>query len=502
MRKLSIITLALAALSSRAFSAPFTAGNVVVSRVGNGAAALSSAATVLFLDEYTPGGALVQSLSVPTSVSGANRRLLNSGSATSEGTLLRSTDGAWLTFAGYDADAGTASVVGTTAAATNRVIGRVGPDGNIDTTTALNDAYSTNNIRSAISTNGTDIWLGGTGAAGTNGVRYTTYGSSTSTQLSTDVTNIRVVGIYNGQLYVSTMSGTYRGINIVGSGLPTGSGNIISLLTGFDPSNTSPQSAYGFYFSDPNTLYLGDDRTLLAGGGIQKWTFDGSIWTKQYTLTTGLTAGCRQLTGTTVLGITTLYAVHASTQTQLVSVIDSGAGSAFTTIAASATNTAFRGVAFAPQTASTTEGVDSYEVTEGFEISGDLNSLTASDDNYLCVFPSDASLLAQIVFFGSTAVTNPSALSFTLEYNVQRPGLSYSLDLRRYSNGQWVNKAGGVATTADSTQVAAVTTGANEYISANGDLAARVTWGPVNDEDPSQDGWNHCVDVAKWTLVP
>ena len=273
--------LAIASVFGQAFAAPFTPGNLVVTRVGDGSGALTGVGTAVFLDEYTPAGTFVQSIPLPTSASGANRRFVNSGSATSEGALLRSTDGAWLTLGGYDADPGTTGIAATTTAVANRVVGRVAVDGTVDTSTALTDAFSTSNIRSAISTNGTDIWAAGTGSPGTNGVRFTTFGSTTSTQLATDVTNIRVVGIFNGQLYISTMSGTYRGISTLGTGLPTGSGNTTTLLAGFDPSNTSPQSAYGFYFSDPNTLYLGDDRTLANGGGIQKWTFDGSIWTKQ-----------------------------------------------------------------------------------------------------------------------------------------------------------------------------------------------------------------------------
>src|SRR5262249_17571744 len=65
------------------YAASFTSGNLVVYRVGDGSAALGSGATAVFLDEYTPGGVLVQSIALPTTISGANRRLTASGSATS-----------------------------------------------------------------------------------------------------------------------------------------------------------------------------------------------------------------------------------------------------------------------------------------------------------------------------------------------------------------------------------------------------------------------------------
>jgi hypothetical protein len=48
--------------ASRVRAANFTAGNIVVYRVGDGTAALGSTATAVFLDEYTPSGTLVQSV--------------------------------------------------------------------------------------------------------------------------------------------------------------------------------------------------------------------------------------------------------------------------------------------------------------------------------------------------------------------------------------------------------------------------------------------------------
>ena len=57
--------------------APFTFGNIVVVRVGDGAAALTNASTATFLDEYTPAGALVQSIALPTAASGSNQPFTN-----------------------------------------------------------------------------------------------------------------------------------------------------------------------------------------------------------------------------------------------------------------------------------------------------------------------------------------------------------------------------------------------------------------------------------------
>src|SRR6266852_1272148 len=140
-------------LIRNARASAFTSGNLVVYRVGDGSAALASSATAVFLDEYTTGGTLVQSIAMPTVVNASNKRLTASGTATSEGLMTRSVDGKYLTAAGYDAALATATPASSTSSSINRVIARVDSSGAIDTTTALSDAASGSNARSAISTN-------------------------------------------------------------------------------------------------------------------------------------------------------------------------------------------------------------------------------------------------------------------------------------------------------------------------------------------------------------
>ena len=186
-------------------AAPFTANDLVIYRVGTGQGTLSSAANPVFLDEFDQSGAFVQTVAMPTAANGSNRTLTASGTATSEGELTLSADGSYLMLTGYDAAVGTASVAGTASATTNRVVGRVDANGVVDTSTALNDFSTGNNPRSATSTDGTDIWVGG----GAGGVRKTTLGTvGSSTQLSTTVTNIRQVNIVDNQLYASDASGS------------------------------------------------------------------------------------------------------------------------------------------------------------------------------------------------------------------------------------------------------------------------------------------------------
>ncbi|MBV9242811.1 MAG: hypothetical protein JO314_12470, partial [Acidobacteria bacterium] len=195
-------------ISPNSPASAFAAGDLVVYRVGDGSAALSSAAAPVFLDEYTPAGVFVQTIAMPTAVNGSNKRLVAAGSSTAEGLMTRSVDGNYLVLTGYDAAVGTTTVASSSAATTNRVVARVSAAGVVDTSTALTDAISGSsstaaNIRGASSTNGTDIWVSGTAAGG--GIRYATLGATTSTQVSAGPpTNIRATEIFSNQLYISS----------------------------------------------------------------------------------------------------------------------------------------------------------------------------------------------------------------------------------------------------------------------------------------------------------
>lgn len=321
-------------------AASFTPGNIIVYRVGDGSGALSGSGTVAFLDEYKINGEFVQSIAIPTTTIGNQLRLVNAGSATSEGFITLSPDGAYIYFTGYDASPGTASVA--TAPGINRVIGRVDLLGNINTETYITDG-GTSNIRSIVSS-GNNLWV----ATGGTGVRFFTFGNtSTSTQLSTSPTNTRVVNIFNNQLYVSSASGSFQGVASLGTGLPTTSGQTTTMLPGFPTSGVA--SAYGYSMNTSGTImYVADDRAIASGGGIQKWTQSGGTWTLAYTLNTGLTAGCRGITVNWNGVNPVIYATLAAANVAIVTVTDAGASSSFSSIALAGTNKAFRGICFAP----------------------------------------------------------------------------------------------------------------------------------------------------------
>ncbi len=307
----------------------------------------ANTAAPVFLDEYTTSGTFVRSLAMPTVPNGQNHRLtLNS--STVEGLISRSADGRYLVLVGYDAAVGTTPLTATTSAAVNRVIALIDANRQVNSTTALTDAFSGGNPRSACSLDGVKLWAAGGGSSASfAGVRYATVGATTSTQLSTAPTTTRVPAIFNNQMFVSAASGAFQGPSSVGVGLSEIAGNTSTLLAGF-PTSSGP-SPYDYYFADANTLYVADDRAAGSGGGIQKWTQGGNplTWTLVYTLKTNLTAGIRSICGTKdAVGKNILYATSADTLPKLVTCSDNGsdASSPFTTLATSATNTAFRGV--------------------------------------------------------------------------------------------------------------------------------------------------------------
>jgi len=329
-----------------AFTAPLTPGNIVVLKVGpgtSGTGTLENKGTPVTLEEYTLTGTLVQSIAVPSS--GA-LKLTSAGSATAEGQL--SYGGGKIVFAGYDADVAapttgtlaTTTNLSTDAAPVNRVVGVLGMDGTVNTSTRIVDLFSGNAPRAA-AFDGTNLWIGGSGgAASTGGTYVATVGATTATKINGDITNIRSLNVYGGQLYMGCASGTtYHGVNAVGTGLPTSTVSLTNLL--LTSGQTPARSPYDFIVSG-TTMYVTDDAAAPAGG-IYKYQFDGSAWVLQYQMTGGLSGvGFRSITqsGTTFIA--------TGTNGQIYTFTDMGVSSTFSSIATVGTGFAFRGVEAIP----------------------------------------------------------------------------------------------------------------------------------------------------------
>ena len=366
MRKIYLLNLFLFIFCFQSFAQQaFTKGNLVVYKVGKSTAdSLSNAGFPVSLDEYSTSGTFVRNHPMPVTVSGSNRRIISSGSSSTEGMMSRSEDKKFLIVTGYDTipDPARSSISSSTSANVNRVVGVIGADGSIDATTALTESYSGNSLRSAASTNGTDIWLAGTGSTGTAGVRYTTKGSTTSTQLSTSVTNIRVVNIFNGQLYCTTGSGAFKSISAVGTGLPTTAGQTIAVLPGMPnlAASTEDPNTFSIRPGAGDTAYIADSRAKNRNGGVQKWAYNGSTWALLYTLDSGLTSGIRSIVVDWSTPRATIYGTNNDSYmkdmpgNKIVAVTDNDSTSEFTALATADVNFMFRGIALAPEAAAST----------------------------------------------------------------------------------------------------------------------------------------------------
>ena len=331
-KSLPILCALAVAASSRA--AGVAANSIAVYSVGSGGAPLSSAAQATSVVNFSTAGAVLGTYAAPSSGSGA---LTNSGTATSEGQLTLSADGKSLLFAGYRADAGTASVAGTTSAANPRVIGALNVGTGAIGTSTTTAAFSGNNPRVAYSFDSASYY-----AAGANsGVVGGTLGSSSGNTIGTPVVrNLRYLAGFSGNLYFSTGSasattGATRGIYQVDPATGTQT-SILALGTAAVPVG----SPYAFQFLSATSLLVADD--TAGTGGLTLYTNTGSGFTAAANLAANPTRSFAYANGQvyfTSADGTTLSSVSLT-------------GTAFGTVVPLATasaNTVFRGVAFVPQ---------------------------------------------------------------------------------------------------------------------------------------------------------
>jgi len=316
---------------------------LIVSRVGDGTTAANGSAVPVFLDKFSTAGVhdIANTVAMPTTTIGFVNRFTNSNSATSSLQLNLSTNGQYLLMGGYDAAVGTTSITSSLSTANNRVVGRVSLDGFVDTTTKLTDAFSGDNFRMVASDDGRRFWMTGnsSGAAATGGVRFANIGDTTSTLVAGTPNNTRTVNIADGQLYMGSGSGSSIGVNQTGTGLPTGTGQTNTLIAADGGSSPSP---YDFLFTNPNTMFVADDRANAAGG-VLKYTKSGGVWSLAETINVATVAGggfvgTRSLTTDGSL----LYAI--TTDNRLISIDDATNG--VLTLATADANTSFRGVRF------------------------------------------------------------------------------------------------------------------------------------------------------------
>ena len=341
--KSSILTaaLALASFTSANAASSLLSDSIVVYRVGTGANSLVNTGNSAFLDEYSRTGTLIQSIDLG---------IIASGTASSEGFINRSGDGRYIIATGY-ASTGGSSIANSTAAANARVIARIDASGNVDSTTRLSNYSSANNPRSAWSADGSSFY----GVGGTGGIVYANLGATTGTAVTTTGTgllsNMRVIDVYNDQLYASSSSGGFR-LATTGGAPASTPGQTLTNLSGW----TTSGSPYAYFLADLNNEVAGLDTAYVSDDslGLLKYSLVGGTWTLNGTIGVGADA-YRGLDAEIVGGSVNIFATRkggtgATGGGELVSIIDTaGYNAAFSTttptlLATAAANTAFRGV--------------------------------------------------------------------------------------------------------------------------------------------------------------
>ena len=255
-----------------------------------------------FIDQFSMNatgqtGALYTT-SLPTVSTTGIVAFTNSSYSVSEGELTLSTNGEYLVTGGYNDTVSLWAPQQTFSPAPviNRVIATVNGAGVINTTTDLTDAYSGDNFRGVVSTDGTQFWTVGHSSASTNDfVHYATLAATTSTIVTgpSDPSNINTAEIFNGQLYEGARNGgnSPNGIYQVGSGLPTtaptlGDGQTLFIETQQSSpldvgASDKPMEPFDFFMADlssnPNSIngvnvcYVAD-----AQMGIARYDYEGA----------------------------------------------------------------------------------------------------------------------------------------------------------------------------------------------------------------------------------
>lgn len=141
-------------------------------------------------------------------------------------------------------------------------------------------------------------------------------------------------------------------------------------------------------------------------------------------------------------------------------------------------------------------------VVEGDTFSGGLADLTTYGGNAVSILSDGLSLGGRMELRGASPVQVPSAMSFYWASSVGRPGLAESVEMYDTTTSQWVAVAGRVAPITNSYNLITSVSIPARFVGPNSNSRVAFDWQPINDEDPSQDGWLLNLDLVLWRVVP
>jgi hypothetical protein len=317
--------------------------NVVAIRVGDGAQTLTTNGNSMFLDQWAPDGTYLTTMSVPdngaTGIVAIGPTLTVTPSSVTGNSLSRSANGRFLVIGGYNTNLSYPSGL-QNASATIVPRGIAFVDDQAQYTLAISSANSSSgNFWRGAAADGTNNYWGFSRTASTYYFGFDQPGLVIQALWS----NLRSMGIFNGRLYgVSAVAGKTGVMRF--AGLPTVAESVeVVVNTGSSGSSDCEVSP------DTTVIYVADSDAAGAGGGIQRWQFDGSNWNLAYTLNDNLPVGAYYVAADFSGATPVVYAVTADAENnQIVRFSDTGAGASGTIVAYAGASQNFRGIRLGP----------------------------------------------------------------------------------------------------------------------------------------------------------
>ncbi|MCW2801068.1 MAG: C-terminal target protein, partial [Aeromicrobium sp.] len=291
-------------------------------------------------------------VALPTAANGSNKAFALSGSQTANGALSLTSDGNYLTIAGYAAapDLGSPATVPVPKDTTTveRDVARIDKNGTVDTSTGLGTKLNGSHPRSVVSPDGQTFYV--TGASKDTpkaGVVKVGLGSTPAAAPIGAAKNTRVAALAGGTLYASQDDVSPSSVQSYGSSPDASTVSTQAFPVAADKSVT-PTSMQFLDTDGSNgidTAYV-----VIDTKSLNKYTFDGTSWTAAGSITGDYVA----VTGEVDAGQVDLYAVLGSgAGNSLVALQDASPGGTMntntpTTISTAASGHLYHGVAFAP----------------------------------------------------------------------------------------------------------------------------------------------------------
>lgn len=135
----------------------------------------------------------------------------------------------------------------------------------------------------------------------------------------------------------------------------------------------------------------------------------------------------------------------------------------------------------------------------GSEFLGDLASVLSDDESRYSVFPDEANLAATVEALGTLPSPAPSSFAVEFETRAARLGIAETYFARNYLSNTWSVIGGKTSLSSDQRTITA-NLPTPTYMGSGREVGFRVRWAPINDEDPSVDGWLLDLDYIRWNF--